>query len=69
MLIGTGVGRGFFAKLASVALIAGFVASPAVFLEIWKFVAPGLYAAERRLAKPFVFLPAALWPVATSAGR
>jgi sec-independent protein translocase protein TatC len=55
MLIGTGIGEAFFTKL-KVALIAGlFIASPAVFLEIWKFIAPGLYANERRMAKPFVF--------------
>lgn len=55
LLIGTGVGEAFFTKL-KVALIAGlFLASPAVFYEIWKFIAPGLYDAERRMAKPFVF--------------
>lgn len=55
LLIGTGVGEAFFTKL-KVALIAGlFIASPAVFFEIWKFIAPGLYESERRLAKPFVF--------------
>ena len=55
LLIGTGVGEAFFTKL-KVALIAGlFVASPAVFYEIWKFIAPGLYDGERRMAKPFVF--------------
>jgi sec-independent protein translocase protein TatC len=54
LLIGTGVAEAFFTKL-KVALIAGlFIASPAVFLEIWKFIAPGLFATERRLAKPFV---------------
>jgi sec-independent protein translocase protein TatC len=55
LLIGTGVAEAFFTKL-KVALIAGlFIASPAVFLEIWKFIAPGLFESERRLAKPFVF--------------
>jgi sec-independent protein translocase protein TatC len=54
LLIGTGVGEAFFTKI-KVALIAGlFIASPAVFFEIWKFIAPGLYAPERRMAKPFV---------------
>jgi sec-independent protein translocase protein TatC len=54
MLIGTGVGEAFFTKL-KVALIAGlFIASPVVFLEIWKFIAPGLYESERKLALPFV---------------
>jgi len=55
LLIGTGVGEAFYTKI-KVALIAGlFIASPAVFYEIWKFVAPGLYETERRMAKPFVF--------------
>jgi sec-independent protein translocase protein TatC len=54
LLIGTGVAEAFFTKL-KVALIAGlFIASPAVFLEIWKFIAPGLFESERRLARPFV---------------
>lgn len=54
LLIGTGVGEAFFTKI-KVALIAGlFIASPAVFYEIWKFIAPGLYESERRLAQPFV---------------
>ncbi len=54
LLIGTGVGEAFFTKI-KVALIAGlFIASPAVFYEVWKFVAPGLYESERRLARPFV---------------
>ena len=54
LLTGTGIAEAFFTKL-KVALIAGlFIASPAVFLEIWKFIAPGLFEAERRLAKPFV---------------
>ena len=55
LLIGTGVGEAFFTKI-KVALIAGlFLASPAVFYEVWKFIAPGLYETERRMAKPFVF--------------
>jgi sec-independent protein translocase protein TatC len=54
MLIGTGLGEAFFTKI-KVALIAGlFLASPAVFYEIWKFIAPGLYETERRMALPFV---------------
>jgi sec-independent protein translocase protein TatC len=54
LLIGTGVGEAFFTKI-KVALIAGlFIASPVVFYEIWKFIAPGLYETERSMAKPFV---------------
>ncbi|MGD0671673.1 MAG: twin-arginine translocase subunit TatC [Candidatus Binatus sp.] len=55
LLIGTGVGEAFYTEI-KVALIAGlFIASPAVFYEIWKFIAPGLYETERRMARPFVF--------------
>ncbi|MGH7782208.1 MAG: twin-arginine translocase subunit TatC [Candidatus Binataceae bacterium] len=54
LLIGTGVGEAFFTKI-KVALIAGlFIASPAVFYEIWKFIAPGLYETERKMALPFI---------------
>jgi len=54
LLIGTGVGEAFFTKI-KVAMVAGlFVASPAVFYEIWKFIVPGLHDSERRLARPFV---------------
>ncbi len=54
LLIGTGVGEAFFTKI-KVALVAGlFIASPAVFYEVWKFIAPGLYESERRLAPPFI---------------
>jgi sec-independent protein translocase protein TatC len=54
LLIGTGVGEAFYTKI-KVALIAGvFVASPAVFYEVWKFIAPGLYDSEKRMALPFV---------------
>jgi sec-independent protein translocase protein TatC len=54
LLIGTGVGEAFFTKI-KVSLIAGlFISSPAVFFEIWKFIAPGLYKTERRMAFPFI---------------
>lgn len=54
LLIGTGIGEAFFTKI-KVALIASlFISSPAVLYEVWKFIAPGLYQSERRMAKPFV---------------
>ena len=54
VLIGTGVGEAFFTKI-KVSLVAGlFIASPAIFYEIWKFIAPGLYQRERRMAFPFI---------------
>jgi sec-independent protein translocase protein TatC len=54
LLIGTGVGEAFFTKI-KVSLVAGlFLASPAVFYEVWKFIAPGLYQTERKMAFPFI---------------
>jgi sec-independent protein translocase protein TatC len=52
--IGTGIGEAFFTKL-KVSFIAGvFLASPVILYQLWQFVAPGLYANERRYAVGFV---------------
>jgi sec-independent protein translocase protein TatC len=49
-----GEGFGFYIE---VAMLAGFVfAAPFVVYQLWLFVAPGLYANERRLVVPFVAL-------------
>lgn len=38
-----------------ISLIGGlFLASPAIFWQLWRFVAPGLYARERKAVIPFV---------------
>ena len=38
-----------------VAFFAGvFVAAPVILLQVWLFIAPGLYKKERRLAAPFI---------------
>ena len=40
-----------------IALIAGLIlASPVVFLQLWLFVAPGLYSHEKKWAIPFVVM-------------
>ncbi len=40
-----------------IALIAGLIlASPAIFLQLWLFVAPGLYSHEKKWAIPFVVM-------------
>jgi len=50
---GVGLTEAFFTKL-KVSFVAGlFVASPVVFFQAWRFVAPGLYSSEKRLALPF----------------
>src|SRR5262245_11999500 len=53
LIIGTGVTEAFFTKL-KVAVIAGiFLSSPVLFYQSWRFVAPGLYKREKRVALPF----------------
>jgi sec-independent protein translocase protein TatC len=54
-LIGTGVTEAFFTKLKVSFIAAVFLASPVLFYQAWKFVAPGLYDQEKRYARPFVF--------------
>ncbi len=54
LLIGTGIGEAFFTKIKVALVAALFVASPAVLYELWRFIAPGLYESERKMAKPFV---------------
>jgi sec-independent protein translocase protein TatC len=45
-----------------IALIAGLiVASPLVFTQVWLFIAPGLYAHEKKLAIPFVAMSTVLF--------
>jgi len=53
LIIGTGVTEAFFTKL-KVSFIAGiFAASPVIFFQAWRFVAPGLHKHEKQLAVPF----------------
>lgn len=44
----------FFTYLKVAAYAGIFVSSPWVLYQVWRFVAPGLYAKERRYAGPFV---------------
>jgi len=49
-----------FGLYVNIALIAGTVlASPFVMFQVWRFIAPALYANEKRLAIPFVLLSSA----------
>ena len=58
-LVATRMGE-TFAFYLDVALIGGVViAAPYVLLQVWRFIAPGLHAHERRLAVPFVLMAAA----------
>lgn len=53
-LIGLGPAEAFVVKLKT-AVIAGFVISlPYSFLQLWRFISPGLLEKERKLAVPFI---------------
>lgn len=52
-VIGTGVTDAFFTKLKVAAIAGVFLASPVIFFQAWRFVSPGLYAREKRVALPF----------------
>lgn len=55
-LISTGVTRPFWVFM-SVAMWAGiFVASPFIFYQLWRFIAPGLYKRERKITISFAAL-------------
>jgi sec-independent protein translocase protein TatC len=46
-----------FSLYVTIALIMGVViATPVIMYQVWKFIAPGLYSNEKRLAFPFVAL-------------
>jgi sec-independent protein translocase protein TatC len=58
-LVATRMGE-TFAFYLDVALIGGVViAAPYVLFQVWRFIAPGLHAHERRLAAPFILMAAA----------
>jgi len=59
--IGTGPAEAFIIKLKT-ALIAGLLLSaPNTFLHLWRFIAPGMYDTEKKVAIPFVILSSLLF--------
>jgi sec-independent protein translocase protein TatC len=55
-LIYTEPTEGFMLQIKMAALVGLILAMPVVLWQVWRFVAPGLYAHEKRFAVPFVFL-------------
>jgi sec-independent protein translocase protein TatC len=53
-LIGTGPAEAFMLRIKVAFFSGALLVSPILFLQLWFFVAPGLYAHERRLLVPFV---------------
>ena len=51
-----------FMLYVKIALLAGVViAAPLIMLQLWLFIAPGLYVHERRFAAPFVIMASAFF--------
>jgi sec-independent protein translocase protein TatC len=48
--------EGFMLRMKIAALAGLFVALPIILWQVWRFVAPGLYAHEKKFAIPFVLL-------------
>jgi sec-independent protein translocase protein TatC len=60
-LIFTEPGEAFFLWMKIAALTGVLIASPYIMWQVWLFIAPGLYAKEKRLAIPFVISSSALF--------
>ena len=60
-LIYTEPGEAFFLCIKIAALTGVLIASPYIMWQVWLFIAPGLYAKEKKLAIPFVFSSSALF--------
>lgn len=53
-MIAIGAASPFFAPFKLVMVLSIFIAIPVILYQAWKFVAPGLYAHERRMVMPMV---------------
>jgi sec-independent protein translocase protein TatC len=60
-LVFTEPGEAFFLYLKMAAIAGVLVSSPYVMYQVWLFIAPGLYANEKRLAVPFVLFASGLF--------
>ena len=54
-MIATDVTSPFFAPLKLALVVSVFAAIPIILYQLWRFVAPGLYRHEKRLAFPLLF--------------
>jgi sec-independent protein translocase protein TatC len=60
-LIYTEPGEAFFLYMKIAVLTGVLISSPYIMYQVWLFIAPGLYAKEKRLAIPFVISSSALF--------
>jgi sec-independent protein translocase protein TatC len=61
MLIFTQPTEAFFLWMKIAALAGVLISSPYLMWQVWLFIAPGLYANEKKLAIPFVIISSALF--------
>jgi len=54
-MIATDVTSPFFAPLKLALVVSVFIAIPVILYQLWRFIAPGLYEHEKRLAFPLLF--------------
>ena len=55
-LVYTQPGEAFSLYIQIALIVGGLIASPWVMYQVWLFIAPGLYAREKKFAIPFVLL-------------
>ena len=60
-LVFTEPGEAFFLYLKMAAIAGVLISSPFWVWQVWLFIAPGLYANEKKLAIPFVFFASSLF--------
>ena len=65
-LVATAPSEYFFLYVKLALLVGLFIALPVVMLQLWLFIAPGLYAHEKRLAIPFVVMSTLLFIVGSA---
>ncbi len=60
-MIATGIPSPFMGPIKATMMVAFMIALPYVLYQIWRFVAPGLYAHEKRLVLPLIMLSTLLF--------
>jgi sec-independent protein translocase protein TatC len=60
-LIYTQASDGFMFEVKLVLLVGVLIASPFIFAQLWLFIAPGLYAKEKKVVIPFVVCASTLF--------
>lgn len=61
----TGLGDAFVIKLKIAVVVGIILAMPVILHEVWAFVAPGLTASERRVARPWIPLALVFFVIGT----